>query len=88
MKPITVQDIEEADSGTVYRVTHHDDLAGFTVWVRVRDKRDGIALVCIDSTNPELVGTTAKYAALRRLSPATLERWRKIGVVPGTSAAR
>lgn len=85
-KAITVQAIEEAESGTVYRATHHDDPAGFTVWVRVREKREGIALVCTDSTNPELVGLTVKYTALSRMHPSEFKRWRKIGVVPGTSA--
>lgn len=82
--PVTVQEIEEAESGAVYRVAHQDD-GGYTIWVRVREKRLGLALFCADSTNPELVGMPMSHDGLHR-NAHVFGQWERLAPVAGTRA--
>lgn len=95
LRGVTIKEIIDAENGTTWAADSTTGIEHWCVWVRVRGLRtpDGdlgpVALVCVDSNNPELVGGTVSLPTLERGIPReeTLRRWRRLPPVADTAAA-
>lgn len=83
---LTAEEIAQASAGALYRGRIPED-GEFATWVRVRaEGRDG--LLCVSSSNRELVGEYVSIEGVRALRSYVLKPWLPFAAVAGTPAAR